>query len=154
MQLRRVFYRYTRSNDSPTISVTYQKHNKPKEMVCSMYQIEHDVLTPLVFSVTSGMAKELTRSLLKGKNHTLLLLCCLSFSIVHSAIKAGTSPATILQQVNISLRVMSHIRMTFFTTMIVFLRTCNHVKWFFLCCLLKGQEKPWEIGILASLPKY
>ena len=100
----RVFNPHAPSNKSQTPSACYRKHEREKKRVYEqrIREVEHSSFTPLVFSATGGMGREATcfykrlASMLAQKweypySTTLCWLRChLTFSLIRSAIQAGS----------------------------------------------------------------
>ena len=96
----RVFYPNASSNHSTITSAAYRKHEttNKREYAQRIREVEHGIFTPLVFSTTEGMGREVATFYKRlaeniaskvGKNFPTVigwLRCRLSFAILRSAI--------------------------------------------------------------------
>ena len=97
----RVFNPFAPSNSSSSLSSTFRKHEKIKHRAYGqrVREVEHATFTPIVLAATGGLAHEATvfykrlASLLAtkwGDDYSVVLgwlRCCLSFSLLRSAIQ-------------------------------------------------------------------
>ena len=97
----RAFNPFAPSNSSSSLSSTFRKHEKIKHRVYGqrVREVEHATFTPIVLATTGGLAHEATvfykrlASLLAtkwGDDYSVVLgwlRCCLSFSLLRSAIQ-------------------------------------------------------------------
>ena len=96
----RVFNPFAPSNSSSSLSSTFRKHEKIKHRAYGqrVREVEHATFTPIVLAATGGLAHEATvfykrlASLLAKKwgDYSVVLgwlRCCLSFSLLRSAIQ-------------------------------------------------------------------
>ena len=96
----RVFNPHTPSNKNETLSACYREHEREKKRAYEqrIHEVEHSSFIPLVLSATGGMGREAIcfykRTMLAQKwdysySTTLCWLrCCLTFSLIRSAIQA------------------------------------------------------------------
>ena len=96
----RIFHPNGSSNSSSTVAATYRKHEtiKKREYSQRVFEVEHGVFTPLIFSTTGGMGREATTFYKRLADKTAnkhetpypkvmgWLHCHLSFAILRSAI--------------------------------------------------------------------